>query len=341
MRFKHRYVKNLVYDEYFLKWVIDPDVQSDDFWKGWTHNDQTRTKAVSEARMLIIKSIQFPDDSMNDSTQQAMWRVIQKRIATGELATQKKNKNIFSYTLRYAAVIAILILAAIAISEKFFAAEVRESNLTYIEKYAPAGSKLIVHLSDGTIVNLNAESKIRYLPVFEKEKREVFLEGEGFFNVQKDPDRPFIVHSGQLTTTVLGTSFDVRAYPGKNQTNVAVISGQVSVRKTGDTTKVFLQPSHQVTYDIKQDQLIESTFEDQDVAAWKEGVIVFKDACFEDITETLKRWYGVEFIVNKKPEVHEDFNGRFENQPLESVLKGISFSLEFNFVINERTVLIN
>lgn len=170
-----------------------------------------------------------------------------------------------------------------------------------VTKKTLKGQKLNLFLGDGTEITLNAESSIRFPKIFEGETREVFLEGEAFFDVYPDKERPFIITSDKLQTTVLGTSFNVRSYKDENNISVAVLSGKVKVKAIDEKQKVIadnlLVPNEMLRFSKKDHGLVKKSVDIDKVLAWKNKTILFEKASFKEIIKELSRWYGVEFIV--------------------------------------------
>ena len=152
----------------------------------------------------------------------------------------------------------------------------------------PRGQDYHLTLADGTQVWLNAESRLEFPDRFNGNTREVRLQGEAYFEVKKDAKRPFIVHTDYLTTRVLGTSFDVRAYSRKDA-SVTLVSGRVQV-KTGDLAQV-LSPGEQAA--LKGSQLAVIPVDTYPITQWKEGFFYFDNQSLFVIMQELARWYGV------------------------------------------------
>lgn len=220
-----------------------------------------------------------------------------------------------------------------------------ENTFTYLERNVGKGEKLTIKLEDGSEVKLNSGSSIRFPEKFTNEKREVFLEGEAFFNVTPDPSRPFIVHTKSLQTRVLGTSFIVKEDALNKEGSVAVLTGKVQVSiqdslAASASEKFYLEPMDAVSFDSNDASLKKSRVNYDDVFSWKDNVISFRDASFQEIKTKLEIWYGVEFEVSKDFLTKQDYTGKFENQTLEEVLMGLSFVYDFDFEINENKVSI-
>ena len=195
------------------------------------------------------------------------------------------------------------------------------------------GQRTSVRLSDGSHVRLNVDSRLTVPPSFGKEKRVVRLEGEAFFEVRKDSTRPFIVRSEGAVTRVLGTAFDVGAYPDDDKVKVAVAEGRVRLqaeqppkeegadRQEGQQDVVLTK--NQVSL-IPRDgeQIIRQEKDLSEHLAWIDGQLVFDDASFDEVVRRLERWYDLEIVMeegNTHPSGH--LNARFAgDRPLSDVL---------------------
>lgn len=236
----------------------------------------------------------------------------------------------------------ILIIATSAsvwmISRYEFQPDREEKFNTRVVKSNPAGQKSTIYLPDGSKVILNSASKVVYSSDFSL-KREVVVEGEAFFEVKKDPNRPFIVYANGLATTALGTSFNICTY-NKDKIEVALVSGKVSVEEVKSGSKVLLTPGEVAFHDRKADQLKKTYFDQRTKTLWKDGVIYFDNTPLKDAVMTLERWYGVEIVIENNPEEEPYCTGAFRNDYLSNVLESIAFSLQFEYEINNKRVKI-
>ena len=278
---------------------------------------------------------------------QKAWEKVKLNISTLDLENNKIEKNDFGKR-QYLKVAAGLIL--------FFSFTYLVYNIlnkpseepstiplkTNIEKYNPPGQRSTLKLTDGSTVILNADSKLTFPKHFVADLREVVLEGEAFFEITSDASRPFIIKTGEIETIVKGTSFNVLAYPENNRIEVSVNSGLVEVCYTNQDNKqnkLQLNPSELGVFDKEEKQLVKGKF-DKTVFAWKDGKIIFEQASFENMKDVLERWYGITIQTNRKINFGNGINGVYENESLENVLKGISFSTDIQFEIKENIVLI-
>lgn len=218
--------------------------------------------------------------------------------------------------------------------------------LELVTKTTPYGQKLKLMLADGTHVHLNAGSKLVFPRRFDDGVRSVYLEGEAFFDVSRDENWPFEVKTHHATTQVLGTSFVVRDLPDQKNTKVGVLTGKVKVtEKAGREDAAgegsfLLLPMEGVAYSAEEGALSKFKFEYDEMFAWKDNVIHFKMASFNEVTGVLTRWFGKEFEVRKGFTSKKDFTGKFDNQSLDHILEGLSFTFGFHYRIEDKKVII-
>jgi len=209
-----------------------------------------------------------------------------------------------------------------------------------IEVANTTSSEQPIKLSDGTLVRLKPGSRLRYEKSFNGQRREVFLQGEAFFQVKRNPLKPFVVHAGDLVTEVLGTSFLVRQRPGSNTTEVAVASGKVSVytRNTGSDRQrngVILTPNQQVSYDASTRNITTGIVpQPVPIASAKSAPVSlnFQVASLQTVLDALTQVYGIEFVVAnpqlKDCSITADLSGLSMFTQLELVCKSIDATYE-------------
>ena len=226
------------------------------------------------------------------------------------------------------------------------------------------GTRSFLELPDGSKLWLNAGTKVHYTDGFADGKRELTLSGEAFFNIRHDPDHPFIVHIGGLDVTVLGTSFNVKAYPGDSVMETTLIDGKVTVGIAGKkTADVVMQPNEKVIVPFT-DAAGESPVKvrEQHIAAavqfrrhrvapdsiyrtlietsWVDDKLVFRSEQFSEVAAKLERWYNIKFRFENDKYLPMGLTGYFKDQPIENVLHALSLSLGFHYAIEGGTVRI-
>lgn len=245
---------------------------------------------------------------------------------------EQDGRNSFQLYWKAAAVALLVISAGILLYVNRSSFKQEEIALT--EQYVPKGKLLQLSLADGTQVWLNADTKFRYPEKFGTGDREVYLEGEAFFDVKKDAARPFRIHSGKLTTTVLGTSFNVKAYSADELSEVAVITGKVSVTHMAAdqrSSEVLLQPGQKAILTKGTDLLSKETFNDRDrYTSWKEGKLIFEDAPVGEVISSLGRYYNIDIRLAESLQSCK-VTATFDPMPLEKVMYLLCFTLNAEY----------
>lgn len=203
--------------------------------------------------------------------------------------------------------------------------EIRPVVTRHVE--AATGERKEVVLPDGSRVWLNAGSSIDYPLVFQGNGRHVSLAGEAFFEVTRDPAHPFVIRSGALRTQVLGTSFNIKAYPDDSAIAVSVVTGQVQVSSAH--TSVALSPDQQAVYGKSDDHLISRPYPNAAaLASWKDGKLQFRNKPLHEVVRTLERRFAVSISVDGPsrgcPVLHADFD---DNEPVGRILEMLAVSL--------------
>ena len=211
----------------------------------------------------------------------------------------------------------------------------------FVTKSTLPGQKITVTLGDGTVIRLNSESTVTYPEIFKPGERNVRLVGEAFFEVTKDPDRPFIVESGMVQTTVLGTSFNINAFDTSNVA-VALVTGKVQLNtlNEGIDSEVTLRPGELAVYEPANGGFTIDNYDPKRWLAWKENTIYLSSASYVQVFDRLSRWYGVDIEFINHPHESWDYSGEFKNMSLELVLETIGFTEGFVFQIHDDKVMI-
>jgi len=251
------------------------------------------------------------------------------------------NRVDVKWLIKVAAVVLIFLSTSIFFMYEYVVMEQGEVPVASqpIVKSNPPGVKSLITLPDGTSVNLNAGSSITFYDEYGRTDREVYLEGEAFFNVKHNPDKPFEVVSGEVTTLALGTSFNVNAYRKEN-IQVSLEEGKVGVQfksmNKEEKNQLVLNPGEYCLL-TSENEIEQGTFERDKVLGWKDGILMLEKADFNTVIDRLEIWYGVTFQYSELPKDWR-FNGKFRNESLENVLESLSHSEQFDYEINNKTV---
>ena len=204
----------------------------------------------------------------------------------------------------------------------------------------PRGGEYTITLSDGTMVYLNSGSELRYPVAFNSDIREVFLSGEGFFEVTKDAERPFFVVTDDLKIKVYGTSFNVNTYNIANVQTV-LVEGKIGIQEKNSDVEFEVEPGQLALYDREKGEM---EIRDVDVlpyVAWKNQEFVFDGKSLEDIMNTLSLWYDVDVFFQTASLKQLHFTGhlgRYED--ISHILDAISGVTQVNFSVKGRTIIV-
>lgn len=347
MQYEDYNVEDFLFDEFFVRWVKNPGPETEHFWESWIEKNQEKIQTINEAREIIC-SIRYKNrySPTKEEYNESLEHILKQHTSWSQLDSYKKNDRL-TPMVRYAAVL----LAIISFSALMVYMNIRnpivETNQTVviIEKQNPNGQKSTLKLEDGTIIRLNAGSKLSYQKEFASHERRVILEGEAFFEVMRDETRPFIVETKNLTTTVLGTSFNVKAYQKERNCSVAVVSGKVKVTMRDDSNVsgsqyILLNKNQMATYNLSDNSITKKESISNGVFAWKDNIIDFTRADFKYVISTLKRWYGVDFIIESNNSFAGRFNAKYNNETLDMVLEGLKGEYNFEYKIEGKSVYI-
>ncbi|WP_297907368.1 FecR domain-containing protein [uncultured Parabacteroides sp.] len=259
-----------------------------------------------------------------------------KRMAGGKYTSIRKK---YLFIVGYAASICAAVFFTWAAMKGFEDGRLAhlEDSMRFEEFETPAGQRAKVTLGDGTVVWLNAHTKLRYPSYFEEKERRVELNGEAYFEVAHDEKAPFVVSTEKLDIKVLGTKFNVSAYNGEKDFSAYLVEGAVEVYgRTKEVGSLFLSPNEQVR--LVGDQLVKEVFGDNDFLLWKDGIYAFDDTPLREIVHKLELYYDVKFVIRDPRLADYKFSGKFRQQDgVESVLRALQRIERFTFVRDEKS----
>jgi ferric-dicitrate binding protein FerR (iron transport regulator) len=231
------------------------------------------------------------------------------------------------------------------------------------EVLAKAGTRTRLVLPDGTQVWLNSNSKLRYSNEFNTESREVSLEGEAYFDVSKDTQRPFIVHTSSLDIKVLGTSFTIKSYPQDETIEATLLKGTIEVcrKDNPNTARVILKPNEKLVFNkrivlsgrtnLTPDRIIirspsalpdiavnsirkDIPDSDKVETAWMYNRLVFEGDNFKELAAKMERWYSVRITIRDSSLNNCHFGGAFASETVEEAFKALQLTTAFTYKIN-------
>lgn len=308
-------------------------------------------KELSEKDFLEIKK-SFEEEEINIDEIKEIWentgKIFNKSIADKEkvwnrieesIESNKKNKTIRIFSIwRIAA--AIIIIMGLASVLYLFIEKADDKIQFYVVNTSEDFNKEIV-LDDGTKIWLNKETVFKYPEKFSKDTREVILDGEAYFEVEKDKTKPFIINTNQTITTVLGTTFNIRAYPQEQEVLVSVISGEVQLSlKDSPSSAILLTKGENGIFNATIDSLFKKTNATINSIAWKTGKLFFNETLLPEVCLVLSRYYSRKIIIGDQELKELTFTASFNNELLEEVLKILDYTLNVKHEFEDEAIVL-
>lgn len=331
----------IVMDELILKYLRNETTPEEEAkLNAWRDESPVHEKVIED--MTKFWNAEVVDRTIKDR----VWQRIQaedevRTIPLAVSATNKGRKLVIKRVMQVAAAVLLLFFGGHYVAN-WGQAEygvISADSQRFIEKVCLGGQKISFTLPDGSKVKMNAESKIIFPAEFDPNERIVELEGEAFFDVVRDTNRPFKVRTSDVNVKVLGTSFNVRAYQNETLAKVAVSSGKVAVNPS-NADELIVTPNEIVTYNRKHNKAIKSSFVTEEELGWTNKTLYFKNRSFEEVIREVERWYGVKIKVEKQFDSKSDLTAVYHNRPVNSVMQGLAFIYEFEFEINDDEITI-
>lgn len=250
---------------------------------------------------------------------------------------QEKDRYPFHFT-RWAAVLVIGLLLGY-----FVHSFLRQIPPVYYTSIAPKGSISEMYLPDGSHIFLNAGSEIRYSVDGTDGMREVFLNGEAWFQVAKNEKKPFLVHTSSYDVRVTGTSFNVKAYPGDRDVVTTLVEGCVHVSSPDNedfSKETVLKSGDQLVYNRQSGKIQVAEVNTQWATSWKDNKLVFVNMSLSELKILLERKFGVEIEIADKEILRYHYDGTIHNETILEVLDILKRTLPINYRIVEQKILI-
>ncbi len=249
--------------------------------------------------------------------------------------SKKSGRNQFRLWLRIAAMLILPLLTAAGVYLYMSANKVTESLIVSVDR----GQKASIILPDGSKAWLNSLSKLTYKSDYNTEKRILELDGEAYFEVAHNPDKPFIVQSKDFSVEALGTAFGVKAYNEDIVISGILMKGRVKVTTPGGTN--ILKPNERIVYDRSSLQVNKSKVTNAvDFTGWIHNELRFENESLVEIAKSIQRIYNVEIIFSTERLKNLRYTGTVDNNSLESLLNIITLTSPISFKVDRQTVLL-
>lgn len=299
---------------------------------------------------------------LNILNPEAEYSMIVDRINRKQIIPLSRKSRFIREFWKYAALFVLAFSISWLINKNTTTTINNQGQTTFQNIEVPYGSKTRIELPDGSKVTLNSGSKLRYESNLGNNTRAVYLEGEAFFDVKKDASRPFYVNTSGIKIKVLGTSFNVKAYPEEKTVETTLVTGKVEIfenNRSENKPIAVLLPSQKAIFEKEtatvalkdKEPASEDSADDDNIAiktgiktelsvAWKDNEFVFDNERFEDLVVRIERWYNVEIDLSNAELKNARFSGKFDKETIEQALKALTFVSPFRYEIKKNMITI-
>lgn len=318
-------IGKFVRDPFFQQWVVSPDAASDRFWTTWIAENPHKQFVVEDARRMILL-LGFTTDTALNARLLDTWAALDSAGRREEPLSPATRRVSRTYMLRAAAAFAVLVMAAAGMWYFSF------RTITVQTRFSEIRS---VHLPDGSVVDLNGNSSIRYAAEWSDNRtREVWLEGEAFFSVAHDRNRKFVVHTAEgIEVNVLGTTFNVVSR--RNTTRVSLNTGKIKINpgnkfaredQTLEDVGFVMSPGEVAEFDARTSRIVRHVAPVEQLAAWKNRMIVFDNTPMRDVAAMLQDTHGLKVHVDEPLKMRK-ISGEFRSDDLDILIQFIATAL--------------
>jgi transmembrane sensor len=312
--------------------------KSDEDEKAWveslflTGEDNSTLRHLLEKDWDRMLSCDSPSNTKPDQLLYQIHHIIRKN-------EYSEKNNIFQrLTLVYMRTAAILLLplliaGGIILNYSGELNNIKTDQVANSSIYAPMGSRVTFNLPDGTTGMLNSGSSLSYSIPFNK-NRQITLNGEAWFNVNRDENHPFEINTGTSTLRVLGTTFNISAYPDENYVEVVLEDGKVDYINKELSGNITMAPSERLVF--QNGKISKSASDPAKYNAWTEGKLVFRGDPMAEVARRIERWYNVKVVLADKELEKYSFRATFEDDKLQEVLRYLSMTSPIKYQIKDR-----
>lgn len=369
MQYTDYAAEDFLLDESFRNYCLGKHEKDVNFWEAWIAAHPEKYDEVKQARELyFLLNGNIQPDQFREH-QQAFEAMLQQHIAAetrdNDLPVLPNKRSIYiKRALWITSIAAAAVLAFIFIPGSNPTTPPKQPPLQFeYSKASNVGERKSFQLPDGSKVMLNAGSTINIAQHFNEHTREITLEGEAFFDVAHNPSKPFIIHTSSMDVKVLGTTFNVKAYPSDKITETSLLKGSVEITLNSTKSKgkkIILKPNEKIILpnveDIKDSKGMNSTvkvetptYKISDLTyinselvetSWTENRLVFSDNSFEQIAAELYRWYNVSIRFDDEAVKEYRFTATFDQKNITQILDALQLSRHFEYKIEENNQIV-
>ncbi|WP_163326236.1 FecR family protein [Draconibacterium mangrovi] len=270
---------------------------------------------------------------MADYDIERSYKQLQKKIEKEKVRERYLSiGEVFKYAAIFIAVLGIPLFFYLNRQTEQTVSSVQEFKYTSVVADNGQTSKIL--LPDSSVVWLNSGTKLTYNNGYSFDNRDLVLEGQAYFSVTRNEMLPLTVACSEIKVKVLGTKFDVNAYPGSNEIDVVLESGQVELLNSNvESFSLKMEPGERVRYDLKSDEFKVDHIDTEDFTNWKEGYLIFADSPMVEVIEKLERKFDVDIEVKNNTVYKSVFNARFKDEELSEILEYIEYSCSIKYKV--------
>ncbi len=284
----------------------------------------------------LLKEIEtIPEDGVVPHDLQKVFNRVWSSIEKNE-PKQKSDYRIFYSALKIAAVLVAGLIIGFYVSSLNFSSEPE-----YYAAHSPKGSISEVILPDGSVIFLNADSRIKYSLEGKQNSREVFLQGEAWFEVAKSKKKPFVVHTDAFDVKVTGTQFNVKAYDNENEVTATVEDGSVVIQSSKNfkiSEDLVLKPGEQLVLHRETKDASVKKVNTKWFTSWKDNKLIFINMELKDLVVLLERKYGVDIEVKRKEIMELHFDGTIKDESIIEILEILKKTLPIDYKIEGQKI---
>lgn len=300
----------------------------------WTSESEERRKELARLKNIWVLA-GLENEIAPERTEkeiERIWNIIK------QLNIKEEKKAIRLRFLKYAATLLIAISLSGTIGY-FISYTSFHSPSDFTEIIVPRGERSTVVLPDGSTVQLNSDSRLRFIPSFNSGKRKVYLQGEGFFKVKHDKTRPFIVEAANLQIEVLGTSFNVSNYSNDQLITAFLQTGKVKISNNNQTS-AFLSLSEAFSYNKTTHESKKIRLPDQRITDWTKGILTINGETIGELSKKLERRFNVRILFGDNKVKGNVYTGSIKDEDIITVMEALKFASSIKYEFKGDTIVL-
>jgi len=351
--------EELICNESFQDYCLGKSLENHVLWENWISARPERAADIESAKQLVsilaVKQgsrLQQVKELKTGLLQQTSFQHLLSRNVQPKTPVRIRPR-FYQYSGMAAAIVFLLGSLFFILHRSPIGKGTQSAKLSYFSS-GNQPRKTIV-LADGTVITLNRHSEIRLAGNFSPAQRELWLSGEAFFEVRHDAAHPFTVHTSWNDIKVLGTSFNVRAYPRTSAVETSLIRGSVQVvSKQHPGYSVLLKPDQKLVYrnlPAAQQKDLQKIFtvsalhgahsaHSTEETAWVQNRMTIDNLPLAEVAMKLQRWYGIEIVIQDEEVQHYRYSGTFENESITKTLEALQVAYPFEFKVEQNRIVI-